>query len=452
MTRTSFRAARQDVWTAPGRRPVDGLLVLSVLTLTMLGLLMVYSTTFAWSTSDSPSVVSALLNALAGERGESGSVFLRQALTTFLGLGVFVVAARMDYGLLRRYAVPIMALGIALLVAVLLFGEDYLGARRTFFYRSIQPSEAAKLCLAIYAAAWLASRREQVREIANGLVPFGVIVGSVAFLIIAQPDLSTAAVVLVMAFAMFFFAGATLKQMTLLGAIVAIAFWGLITLFPHATERLRQYILSWTDPSLQVANYHQFQMFVALGNGGLFGKGLGAGGQKFGLLPLPNHDSVTAVIGEELGLVGVLLTLVLFALFAWRGLVISKKADTAFGAFLAVGIVVWVVGQMLLHVLSVFALIPFGGMASPFLSQGGSSIIAVLAASGVLVSVGRGSRLVADADHSTPAGGVLARARVDFRRRNSRSRFARTYRFRGAEKDAPFGFRPVRRRTRGHGA
>ncbi|MCX7939576.1 MAG: FtsW/RodA/SpoVE family cell cycle protein, partial [Thermoflexales bacterium] len=355
---------------------------------------------------------------------------------------------RVDYSLLRRYAVPIMLLGLASLAAVLLFGEDYLGARRTFLQRSIQPSEAAKLCLAIYAAAWLASRREQVRDIANGLVPFGVIVGSVAFLIVAQPDLSTAAVVVFMAFAMFFFAGASAVQMLLLSAIAAVAFIGLVLLFPYAMERLQQYSLVWAD--LDQASYHQRQMFIALGSGGLFGKGLGAGGQKFGLLPMPNHDSVTAVIGEELGLIGLLLTLALFGLFAWRGLVISQRADTAFGAFLAIGIVVWVVGQMLLHVLSVFALIPFGGMASPFLSQGGSSIVAVLAASGVLISIGRGSQMAAEMDNPIQ-GGSIARARVGFRRWNSRPRFARTYRVGGAPEDTLFGFRAVRRRTRGHG-
>lgn len=417
------------------QRAADWAFIAATLALTALGLIMSYSTTFFWR--------------------EGTLTFLRQAGLAALGLVAFIVMANTDYALARRYAVRIMLVCLALLVAVLLFGEEYYGARRTLLNNSVQPSEVAKIGLIIYAAAWLSSRREQVRSVMDGLIPFGAIAGSVAFLVIIQPDFSTAAVLISIAGVMFFLAGASLLQIGVVVLVAALAFAGLTSLFPHASQRVQDF-LSLLNSSGEV-DYHIRQSLITLGEGGLFGKGLGAGGQKFGYLPTPHHDSVVAVLGEEMGLVGLVATLALFVVFAWRGMVIAHHADTAFGAFVAVGVVAWVVGQMLLNLLAVLALIPFTGMPMPFLSQGGSSLVTLLAGAGIVVSVGRGSRTLIEpkpASDDLVEGGKRVYASAHLRRGNRRSRFARAYRLGRAEQtSASFSFtRPVRWRRERHGA
>jgi hypothetical protein len=217
------------------------------------------------------------------------------------------------------------------------------------------------------------------------------------------------------------------------------AFVFLISVVPHASDRVNDFIKVWRTPNEM--DYHIRQSLITLGGGGLFGNGIGASYQKFGFLPTPHTDSVMSVLGEEMGLVGVVVTLALFALFAWRGLRIANVADTSFGSFIAVGVVTWVIGQMLLNVLAVLAMIPFTGVAVPFLSVGGSSLVSLLAASGIVVSVSRGSRLLredAAADNlprTGPRGGQAFRASTTIRGRNSGTRFARAHRAKGAATD-----------------
>ncbi|MDW8395636.1 MAG: FtsW/RodA/SpoVE family cell cycle protein [Anaerolineae bacterium] len=413
------------------RRPPDWGFVAATLALTALGLLMSYSTTFFWE--------------------EGVTTFLRQAAFAALGLAAFVATANADYGIARRYAVRIMLVCLALLVAVLLFGEEHFGARRTLLNNSVQPSEVAKVGLIIYAAAWLSSRREQVRSFMDGLIPFGIIAGSVAFLVVIQPDFSTAAVLVLIALVMFFLAGASIQQMVLVFLVALLAFAGLTQLFPHAVKRIQGFISLWSTAG--EPDYHIRQSLISLGEGGLFGNGLGAGRQKFGFLPTPHHDSVVAVLGEEMGLVGLVATLVLFVIFAWRGIVIAHHADTAFGAFVAVGIVAWVIGQMLLNVLAVLALIPFTGMPMPFLSQGGSSLVALLASAGLVVSVSRGSRVLIEPSSSIgDQGGKHVYAGAPFRRRHRRSRFARLDRLGGTEQASARFTSIVRWRRKRYGA
>lgn len=401
-------------------RRVDWIFVGVVVLLTALGLVMAYSTTFFWSQVD---------------RGSPLAIFGNQVLYAALGLVAFAVLARLDYGIFRRFAVWIMLGCLVTLIAVLLFGDDVFGARRTFLNGSVQPSEPVKLAVIVYAAAWLASRRDQVQSIANGLIPFGVIVGVVCFLVVIQPDLSTTVVIVIIAMTMFFMAGASGWQLMLLGSVVVSAFLMLITLVPYAAARVEQFIKVWRTPA--EADYHTLQLLITLGGGGVFGNGIGASGQKFGYLPTPHTDSVIAVLGDEMGLVGLLITLTLFALFAWRGLHIAHAADTAFGSFVAVGVVIWVVGQMLLNVLAVMALIPFTGVNVPFLSMGGSSLVSLLAACGIVVSISRGSyALREDGAQEGLSGGIqggkIVRASATIRGRNSRTRFARAHRAQGA--------------------
>lgn len=401
-------------------RVTDTIFTAAVLMLTALGLIMAYSTTFFWSQV---------------QEGNPFTIFGKQMVYAVLGMLAYVILSRLDYGLLRRYAIYIMGACLALLIGVLLFGDVVFGAKRTFFNGSIQPSELVKIAVIVYAAAWLASRQDQVQSVTNGLLPFGVIVGVVSFLVVVQPDLSTAATIVIIAMVMFFMAGASWAQLLLVGSIAVGAFAILFTLWPHASDRVNEFIKVWREPNEM--DYHIRQSLITLGGGGLFGNGIGAGGQKFGYLPTPHTDSVVAVLGEEMGLVGLMLMIALFVMFAWRGLVVAHKADTPFGSFIVVGVVAWVIGQMLMNVLAMLAMIPFTGVPVPFLSVGGSSLVSLLAACGIVASISRGSKILHE-EHAdevpsrTSSNGGTSRASASVRGRNGGSRPARSHRSRRA--------------------
>ncbi|MGQ9814787.1 MAG: FtsW/RodA/SpoVE family cell cycle protein, partial [Candidatus Roseilinea sp.] len=227
----------------PGRAQANGMdwvFVMAMLALLALGLIMTYSTTYYWSYV---------------QEGSPLVIFGRQALFAGMGLVLFVVLSRFDYGHFRRWSVALMVLCLIMLLLVALVGADKFNARRSFLAGSIQPSEAAKIVILIYAASWLASRRDQVRSIANGLAPFGVIIGIGAGLIVIQPDLSTTLVIVLAAAAMFFVAGASLSQVVLVVIVAGVAFLGLVRMFPHSTARLDSFLLSLGDPNSQ-AHYH----------------------------------------------------------------------------------------------------------------------------------------------------------------------------------------------------
>jgi cell division protein FtsW len=297
--------------------------------------------------------------------------------------------SRVDYTLWRQLAVPVMGVALVLLVLVLIFGSVRFGAQRTFLNGSVQPSEPAKIAIIIYVAAWLSSKGEKIRRMTYGLIPFAVLIGLIAGLIVLQPDFSTAILIVLTAVAMFFIAGADLLQLGLGCLCGGGTFYLLITNSAHASERLSDYLATLANPDL--VSYHVRQSLTALGSGGLLGRGLGAGYQKFGYLPAPHTDSVFAVLGEELGLAGCLVVIALFALLAQRGFKIALEAREPFGAVLAVGLTCWLIFQAFINLAVMTATIPFTGIPLPFLSMGGSAMVSSLAAVGLLLSVSRGS-------------------------------------------------------------
>jgi cell division protein FtsW len=350
-------------------------LVLAVAGLVIVGLMMVYSATFDWSYQ---------------AHRDSFRIASRQFLWVGLSLVAMVVVAAVPYDWWQSMAVPIMVGGLLLLILVLIAGEDRFGARRSFFDGSVQPSELVKLVMLIYVAAWLASKGEQIRDVTYGLIPFAVLIGLVAGLIVMQPDVSTAVLVVLTALAMFFFAGADIFQLAVGGAIGGVTFLLLVNQLPHARHRIDEYLAVWHDPEL--LGYHMQQALIALGSGGLFGVGLGQGQQKFGYLPTPHTDSIFAVLGEELGFVGCLVVIALFFLLAYRGFKIAREAPDAFAALLACGITCWLTFQALINVAVMTGLIPFTGVALPFISSGGSAMLASLSGVGLLLSISRGKR------------------------------------------------------------
>ncbi|MBZ0316935.1 MAG: FtsW/RodA/SpoVE family cell cycle protein [Anaerolineae bacterium] len=355
--------------------PNFDLYLLSVVgVLCAIGLLMVYSASIDASF-------------LATEDASTTYFFQRQLRNFFIGLVIMYVLMRLDYRIWRRLSIWMMLGTIMMLVFVLEYGDRRLEAQRALFQGSFQPGEAAKLIVVIYMAAWLASKRHKIRQVTYGIIPFSIMVGVVAFLVVLQPDLSTAASILATAMTMFFLAGASWPQITIvMGSATALGVTIALKL-PYANQRIEAHLNAIND--LTQANDHVQAAIAAFLNGGLFGVGLGQGRQKFGALPFPHTDSVFAVIGEELGLVGCAVVIALYVILVYRGFNVARNARDSFGALLAAGITCWLVYDALLNISVMTALAPPTGVPLPFISFGGSSLVAAMASVGLMLSVSR---------------------------------------------------------------
>lgn len=317
--------------------------------------------------------------------GSAKYYFMRQLYGTLIGLiGVFALLT-VDYHLIRRVSTYVMLGTLALLFLVLVSGATLLGARRGLYQGSFQPSELAKLVTICYVADWLSSKGERIKDFSMGLVPFVVVVGIVGGLIAVQPDLSTAMLIVLIGFTMFFIAGARWLHFISILVVGVLAFVLLINVFPHAAERWNDYVTMIRDPS--EVEWHTMQVFYGLARGGLFGQGLGNSFQKTGPLPVPHSDSILAVIGEELGLVGCLVVLSLIVIVGYRGYRIMIKTSDPYGKMLALGVTSWLVYQGLVNAAVIVGVIPFTGLPLPFISYGGSSMAVSLWGVGVLLTI-----------------------------------------------------------------
>lgn len=352
--------------------PIDTMLLVVVGGLVAFGLMMVYSTTFDWSYR---------------EFGDTSVIFMKQVRWLGVGVVAMLVAARLPYHWWRRLSIVGMGLTLFALVGVLVIGTITFNAQRSFFNGSVQPSELAKLVLILYLAVWLDSKSDRLHELSYGLLPFGIIVGLVAGLILLQPDLSAAATVVIVAALMFFIAGADIVQMGLVAVAAAGSAFLVLQVSETGRTRLADYLAGMQD--LTQASWHVQQAAIAFINGGLFGRGLGESHQKFGFLPTPHTDSIFAIVGEELGLLGCLFVVVLFVVYAWRGFRIAALARDQLGAIMASGLVCWVVVEALVNIAVMVGAMPFAGNALPFISYGGSSLVVMLTGVGVLLSISR---------------------------------------------------------------
>ncbi|RMG96686.1 MAG: cell division protein FtsW [Chloroflexi bacterium] len=354
----------------------DYWMLLAVAGLLVLGMMVVYSTTFDY-----------------GVRfwDDATYYFRRQLIALLLGIIGIIGIMQFDYHIFRVLSVPIMFVTLAGLIVVLFFGEQILGAQRGLYEGSYQPSEVAKLATILYISHWLSSKGERIKLLTYGLLPFSVITGVVCALIVRQPDLSTAGLIAIISFSLFFVAGADWRQFALAGLVGGAVFLVLIFTLPHAAERVDAFTAGWRNPEL--AGWHVQQALIALGRGGLFGVGLGNSTQKFGPLPVAHTDGAFAILGEELGLVGALLFIGLMGLLVWRGLLAARRARDGYGALLALGITCWLSYQALINIAVITAVIPFTGIPLPFLSYGGSSLLVTLLGVGILLNVSRDAAL-----------------------------------------------------------
>ncbi|HVO41547.1 MAG TPA: putative peptidoglycan glycosyltransferase FtsW, partial [Aggregatilineales bacterium] len=350
---------------------VDLYLILTVGVLVAIGLMMVWSTTFFWS-------------------NPQYAIFMQQVRSAGIGTILLVIVSLINYRVWRRLAIPLMGVtSLALLAVLILPGvKEIFGARRAFFDGAVQPSEIALLVVTIYMAAWLSSKQGKLRSLTYGLLPFAVLVGTVAALVILEPDLSTAALILITASVMFFLAGADWIQMGITAGVFVLGGFLAITNIDYARVRVSSWIDLLRDPLTKNAEHAQ-NAIIAFLNGGMTGVGLGQSYQKFHALPAPHTDSIFAVIGEELGLVGCALVIALFVILLLRGFRISRQAPDSFGALLAAGITVSLVIEGLLNIAVMAAVVPFTGVPLPFISFGGSSLVASMIGIGVLISISR---------------------------------------------------------------
>ncbi len=344
--------------------------------LLIVGLLAVYSASFA---------VGYL------EFGDTNYFVTRQAIFALIGVGVLVLFMRLDYRRLRALSVPMMLLALAGLLAVLIpgLGVERNGASRWLELGplSVQPSEFAKLALIVYISAWLASRGSQISNFSLGFIPFVLMVGLVGGLIISEPDMGTTIIILLTAGTLFFVAGAPLTHLGLLMAAGGVISWAIIVSKEYQLDRLTSFVSPEADP--QGVGFQIIQLLIALGSGGAAGLGWGASRQKFYYVPAAHTDGVFAILGEELGFIGLLAILSLFAFLLYRALRVTMRSRDQFAQLLAIGIVSWIAYQTLINIGGITRTIPLTGVPLPFLSYGGSSLISLMAAVGILLNLSR---------------------------------------------------------------
>src|SRR5260221_13100006 len=349
---------------------------------------------------------------------------VQQSAWVAIGLAAMIVVARTDYHRYRALAFPALVASVVLLVIVLVpgIGTRVGGASRWLRFSSfagLQPAELAKLALVVYLAFWLAAKRELIGRW-SVTVPFVATLALVAALVVAEPDLGTAIVVAAIGLAMYFVAGARLGEFAALGGLTTISAAAVAVVQPYRLARLTAFMDPWSDP--KGAGFQTIQSIYGLALGGPLGEGLGAGKEKFGFLPAPYTDSIFAVLGDELGLLGTLTVVVLFLVIAFKGLRIALSAPDPEGALLATGITVWIAFQAWVNMAVVAALVPMTGITLPFISYGGSSICVGLVAVGILLNVGR--QAVAGADERAALQGP-ARGRGARRPRHAAARGGR---------------------------
>jgi cell division protein FtsW len=318
-----------------------------------------------------------------------------QALYGLLpGLLLFFAMSRIDYRTWRNLAFPMLLVSVVLLLLVFIpgLGADW-GTSKSWISVagfSLQPAELVKLTFLFYLAAWLEARGEHgVRDVSTGLVPFLTSFGIVALLIMLQPDLGSLLVIASIAFIVYFLAGAPSLHLAGLSAAGLLGLWIAIKAAPYRAARFMTFLHPELDP--QGVGYHINQAYLAIGSGGFFGVGLGHSRQKYLYLPEVAGDSIFAVIAEELGFVLTLALLALFAALIWRGIAIARSAPDAYGRLVASGIVGWIFSQTLFNLGSMVGLFPLTGLPLPFVSYGGTALMTLLAAMGVMVNISRRS-------------------------------------------------------------
>jgi cell division protein FtsW len=388
MKERTLHGPTDEVWSSRRRHPTSrpvatprrsrtfvGLLGVLV-ALNLLGLVMVLSA----------SSVSAL-----DEYGSSWYIAMRQAGWLLAGTGVCVFAMRVDYHRWRRWSLPGLAISGTLLALVLVpgVGVSANGASRWLGYGSfsLQPSEVAKVTVLVFVADLLARRAAWMADVRLTLLPVGVVFGTVALLLMLQPNLGTTLVLGAMVLALLFVAGTPLVPLLGVGATGAVVATGLALTASYRRARVLAFLDPWADPLN--TGYQNIQSLVGIASGGFTGVGLGESRAKWGFLPYAHTDFIFAIIGEELGLLGALVVVALFVALCVLGARAAQLAPDRFGMLLAAGITAWFGVQAFVNVGAVIGILPITGVPLPFVSYGGSSLVFSMLGAGLLLNVAR---------------------------------------------------------------
>ena len=361
----------------PRRRPVDGTLFCILCLLLMCGILALFSATYY----------------KAVDHGDALLEVKRQLVGIGLGAVLMLITSRIPYTFWRdpRVVVGGLLASYVLLILVIIPGIGvYLNGSRRWLNiagMSFQPSEVAKIASVLYLASTLSYRTKQVEKLFRGIVPLLIVPGIMFLLILEQPNLSTAGSIVIVAVLMMLIAGAKWRHLSLMGVaglcLGAVYAW----IEPYRRERL----LSFRDPFAQMSDegYQLAQSLIAIGSGGLFGRGLGQGRQKFSFLPYPESDFIFAIVGEDFGLFGCMAVMFLFAAFAFAGMRIAVSCPDRYGCLLAAGLTAMITVQAVLNIAVVIGVMPTTGLPLPFFSAGGTSVSLLMASSGIILSVSR---------------------------------------------------------------
>jgi cell division protein FtsW len=382
---TDINEAKKEMARA-SNGPMDMPFALLVIFLGCIGLIMMFSASYAWADR---------------QIGNPAYYAMRQAIYILAGFVIMLIISRLNHNYFSRFSILALITAVVLLVAVLFVGSNEADAVRwiNFGIFNIQPSEIAKVAVILMFATmisahpeWLAQKK--IIPSLKGIAPFLAVLAVVTVLMARQPHFSGIILILAVGASMLFMGGLAIKWFALVGAVGVGAVTLLITTTDYATRR----IAIWRDPFIdpQDGGYQTIQSLYAIGSGGWFGLGLGQSRQKYSYLPEPHNDFVFAIVTEELGLIGALIILTLFFLLICRGYWISLNARDTFGRLLVAGITTRLAIQVFLNVAVVTNLIPVTGISMPFFSYGGSALVIQMVEMGIVLAVSRQMRIHGD--------------------------------------------------------
>ncbi len=359
------------------KKGIDYPIMFITLLLVCIGVVMVFSASFYYAQQ---------------KFDDSYYFFKRQSLWAIIGLFGMIFMSNFDYRKLKKFSKLFLFISFLLLVAVLLFGTEINHAKRWLYIGpfSFQPSELAKLALIVYLSESLSRNRKKARSFWRGVIPSLLVTGVLFFLIIKQPNMSTAGILVMITFVMLFLAGAKIWHLMSFVGIGCVGVVALVKKAKYRMDRILAYKDPWSDPTK--TGYQTIQSLYSLGSGGWFGMGLGASRQKFLYLPYSETDFIFAIIGEELGFIGATLIMILFLGLIWRGVRIAITAPDLFGTLLASGIIAMIGIQVILNIAVVTNTIPPTGVPLPFISYGGSSLFLFMSSVGVLLNISKYSK------------------------------------------------------------
>jgi len=349
-----------------------------VLILLSIGLVMLFSASYAYSYT---------------YFGNSYRFILRQAIFAVIGVALMLIISKIDYHILKKFAWLIYAVTVGMLVLVLILpASTELDVKRWLAIGSFsfQPSEIAKFAIVVIFSAWLSTNAEKLKKI-KYLAWMVLLLGIVCILVVSEPHLSATVLIFSLGIVLLIVAGLQARWIVAgaglgVGGLLFLIFSGAIS---YGSDRIAYWLDPWADPSGK--GYKTIQSLLAIGSGGILGRGIGQSRQKYLWVPEPHNDFIFSIVCEELGLIGAMVIILLFCALIWRGFTIAARAQDRFGTFLAIGLTFQVGLQAILNILVVTNTIPNTGISLPFFSYGGTALVILLCEMGVVLSVSRSS-------------------------------------------------------------